>query len=185
MPDIGVLDTLVKLASLGTSGVCIFAIFWIGWLLLKSDPAKNIERQRTLRFYMIACVAIAVIQVAAAFVTGRTDARQLDALKEQINSYESQYIQYRVKGIVVKDDNSDPGDITITTQFPPLSPDGSGRIVSLLVKRNKDGKFPSLSFSAFGYSIEGVYLDDFVQPDATGADNVIDINKITLHKIPE
>jgi hypothetical protein len=31
--DPGLLDTLVRLASLGASGISIFAIFWIGWLI--------------------------------------------------------------------------------------------------------------------------------------------------------
>lgn len=44
--DAGLLDTLVKLASLGASGVCIFAIFWIGWLILRLPAGKDPERHR-------------------------------------------------------------------------------------------------------------------------------------------
>ncbi len=54
------LDTLVKLASLGASGVCIFAIFWVGYLI-KHTPSDNAERHRTLRNFMWMSVFIAVI----------------------------------------------------------------------------------------------------------------------------
>jgi hypothetical protein len=47
MSETGLLDTLVKLASLGTSGICIFVIFWIGWLLSKPAAPRSAQRERT------------------------------------------------------------------------------------------------------------------------------------------
>ncbi len=62
--DTGLLDTLVKLASIGASGICIFAIFWIGWLILQLPAGADPERHKTLRFFMVISVAIAVISAA-------------------------------------------------------------------------------------------------------------------------
>ena len=55
------LDTLVRLASLGASGISIFAIFWIGWLLLRLPSDADRERHKTLRFFMLVCLGIALI----------------------------------------------------------------------------------------------------------------------------
>jgi formate hydrogenlyase subunit 3/multisubunit Na+/H+ antiporter MnhD subunit len=58
MPE---LDALVKLASLGTSGICIFAIFWIGWLIQGSSKSENPHYHSTLKSYMKTVVLIAII----------------------------------------------------------------------------------------------------------------------------
>ena len=72
--DAGLLDTLVKLAALGTSGVCIFAIFWIGWLILHLPEGATPERHKTLRMFMIITVIIAVISGAVGFVNAKFNA---------------------------------------------------------------------------------------------------------------
>jgi formate hydrogenlyase subunit 3/multisubunit Na+/H+ antiporter MnhD subunit len=52
------LDTLVKLAAIGTSGICIFAIFWSGWLIYKTTDAAKLE---TIKYFIAKTVVIAVI----------------------------------------------------------------------------------------------------------------------------
>lgn len=64
------LDTLVKLASLGASGVCIFAIFWIGWIIYRLPSDAGSERYKSLRMFMLTTLGIAVISG----VTGVTNA---------------------------------------------------------------------------------------------------------------
>jgi hypothetical protein len=178
MPDT-VLETLVKLASLGTSGICIFAIFWIGWLLSRPATSQDAERQRTLRFFMIVCVVISLVSAGTGFWGKRIDAQEFVSLKKWKQEYETRKQWYMVKGKVKKEGDSDSGDINITTRFPPLSPDGSGNIIGLRVRKDYDGNLPSLGFSCPGYKNEGLNLDD---QDLTN--NVIDIRTVTLHKIP-
>jgi hypothetical protein len=52
MVDTELLNTLVKLATLGASGISIFAIFWIGWLLYRKAGSGNLEEHKTLRYFM-------------------------------------------------------------------------------------------------------------------------------------
>lgn len=70
-------NLLVKLASAGTSGICIFAIYWTGFLILKSGKKLEREHHRTLRFFMASCIAIAVISATAAVAASWYDKRQL------------------------------------------------------------------------------------------------------------
>jgi hypothetical protein len=158
MFETGFLDTLVKLASLGTSGICIFAIFWCGWLL--KQPKVN---QKNMLVFMGFCVVIALIQLFAGLARNHRASHQA----------------YLVTGTVQKDDGSDPGDVTISTHYPPLVPNGSGQITSLYVEQDADGKLPSLGFRCLGYSDEGINLPD--DPKT----NVIDVGKITMHKLPK
>lgn len=55
------LDTLVRLASIGASGVCIFAVFWIGFILRKPHENATSQWHKSMRFYMVTCVLCAVI----------------------------------------------------------------------------------------------------------------------------
>ena len=65
------LETLVKLASLGASGICIFAIFWIGWLISRTPSGADPERHRTMRQFMAMCVAIAIIAGVTGYMTAQ------------------------------------------------------------------------------------------------------------------
>ena len=71
------LDTLVKLAALGTSGICIFGIFWIGYLILNPPKEPDAQRHRTLRFFMMTCIAIAIISAAASIFGVWHDKKQI------------------------------------------------------------------------------------------------------------
>jgi hypothetical protein len=188
MPDTGqLMDTLVKLASLGTSGICIFAIFWIGWLISRPEVSRSAERQRTLRSFMVFCIVILVVSAGGGLWN---DKQQIFSLKKQINEYETgkeQYEttrqQYTVRGIVRKDDGSDPGDVTIYTRYPPVSPDGNGNIIGLRVKREEDGTFPSLGVTCPGFAVIAVDLNLEEQAGHV-TNNVINLSPIDLHKIP-
>ena len=67
-------DTLIKLASLGTSGVCIFVIFWIGWLLRKPQENADPEHHKSLRFFMGTSIIIAIISGVTGIANARINA---------------------------------------------------------------------------------------------------------------
>ena len=109
------------------------------------------------------------------------DAQKLAPLKEFKEKYETNKDQwYSVRGHVQKDDSQDSGDITITTQFPLLSPgDKEGSITSLRVRKDYEGNLPSLGFSCPGYQDAGLNLDD-----RDIKNGIIDIGIVTLRKLP-
>lgn len=96
------LDTLVKLASVGASGICIFAIFWIGWLILHPPQSPDPERHRTLRFFMGTCVVIAIISAASGIANAIINADKISSLEEtnttlsaKVHNLEKQQLQTR------------------------------------------------------------------------------------------
>ena len=64
--DPEMLDTLVRLASAGTSGVCVLAIFWSGVCLQRLPRDAADGRYRSFRLFMAMCVLIALISAGAA-----------------------------------------------------------------------------------------------------------------------
>jgi hypothetical protein len=176
----GILDTLVKLASLGTSGVCIFAIFWSGWLISRPETSKDVDKQKTLRLFMLFCVVILLISAATGFWSGHIDKNQIAELNKKIEEYKTQNRQYRVVGFLKKDDGSDPGDVIITTQYPAIVPDFEGKILGLSVVRDESGRLPALGFTCPGYGPKGQDLNELT----TTQNNTIELPEIILHKIP-
>ena len=92
--DTLLLETLVKLASLGASGISIFAIFWIGWLISRTPSDAGAERHRTMRLFMVMCVAVAIIAgvtgyMSAQFKSGTVEelTGKLDAALESVQQY--------------------------------------------------------------------------------------------------
>ncbi|MFC1805708.1 hypothetical protein ACFL09_01850 [Planctomycetota bacterium] len=81
MDETALLDTLVKLASAGTSGVCILAIFWTGICLQRLPSDAPIERHRSLRYFMAMGVLIAFVSAAAACVSSYFNYRYIVQLK--------------------------------------------------------------------------------------------------------
>ena len=79
--DKELLVTLVKLASAGTSGVCILAIFWSGWLLLRTANRADGELYHTLRHFMAFALGIAVVSAFAASISSYFNYRQIVELK--------------------------------------------------------------------------------------------------------
>ncbi len=62
--DPATLDQLVKLAALGTSGICVLALVLIG-MLIHNIPEEHRERHRSVRMYMWICVIIALISAGS------------------------------------------------------------------------------------------------------------------------
>ncbi len=78
------LDTLVRLASLGASGVCIFSIFWAGWLTMRLPAQADPERHKTLRFFMVICVLIASVSAGSGFLNVKFKAETIEDQGKQI-----------------------------------------------------------------------------------------------------
>jgi hypothetical protein len=93
--DAGLLDTLVKLASLGASGVCIFAIFWIGWLILRLPAKVNLEKHKTLRMFMIVVVLIALISGVSGLVNAKFNADEIAALRQENQAIRANFETYK------------------------------------------------------------------------------------------
>lgn len=79
-----ILDTLVKLASLGASGISIFAIFWIGWLISRTPADAGAERHRTMRLFMAMCLAIAIVSGITSYLNVRLDSQTVDELQAKL-----------------------------------------------------------------------------------------------------
>ena len=61
MENAGSLDFLVKLASFGTAGVCILAIFFIGSAILKLPNDSPSWKAQLMKRFITACIIIAGI----------------------------------------------------------------------------------------------------------------------------
>jgi hypothetical protein len=81
--DSNLLDTLIKLASLGTSGICIFAIFWIGYLISRLAAPVDPGLVATYRFYMITCLLIAVISATSGGLNAYFNRQQIVTLRQE------------------------------------------------------------------------------------------------------
>jgi hypothetical protein len=89
------LNTLVKLAALGTSGICIFGIFWTGYLILNPPKKPDPERPRTLRFFMATCIAIAIISAFATIFSTWYERKQIaEAMAIVLRSKEAYQLEH-------------------------------------------------------------------------------------------
>jgi formate hydrogenlyase subunit 3/multisubunit Na+/H+ antiporter MnhD subunit len=95
--DTGLLETLVKLASLGASGVCIFAIFWVGWLILQLPSDASTERHKSLRFFIVACVIIAVISGVTGLVNAKFNVDEITELSSEITNLTNKFDEYKAE----------------------------------------------------------------------------------------
>ena len=86
MPDTGFLDELVKLASLGASGISIFAIFWIGWLL--AHPPANVNKgwNRLAEIFIGACILLALISGASGIANAWFNRETINQLQSEKTS---------------------------------------------------------------------------------------------------
>lgn len=105
MESAGSLDFLVRLASFGTAGVCILAIFFIGSAIIKLPNDSPTWKPALMKRFISACIVIAGITAAsgglnAYFNRGKiVDADKkaevsLDETTVVANEYEKLSIQY-------------------------------------------------------------------------------------------
>lgn len=82
-------DTLVKLAGLGAGGICIFAIFWVGWLISKLPSDASARQHRTLRLFMAMTIGIAVIAFASGIANAWFNAQAIARVEQEKEAVES------------------------------------------------------------------------------------------------
>ncbi len=84
--DIPLLDTLVRLASIGATGICIFVVFWAGYQLQKIPHDAPPIRYETFRSYMLLCVLVALISAGVGALNAYFNYRQALVERERANS---------------------------------------------------------------------------------------------------
>lgn len=73
--------SLINLVTLGVSGVCIFAIFWAGWLLLRLPADATVEKQKSIRLHLVVYTAIAVVSSATGLMNTKINAEDIIKLE--------------------------------------------------------------------------------------------------------
>jgi hypothetical protein len=97
------LDTLVKLASLGASGVCVLAIFWVGWLISKLGPTASVQQHRTVRLFMGMTIVIAVIAFASGIANAWFNARVISEVKNESKLAVAEQVELKDRALKEKD----------------------------------------------------------------------------------
>ena len=75
--DTAFLDTLVKLANLGTSGICVLAIAWGGFQLQKIPNNAPPIHYETLKSFFKLCVLIATISAVTGLLSAYFNHQQI------------------------------------------------------------------------------------------------------------
>ena len=78
-----ILSVIVQLASIGTAGICVFAIFWIGYQIqrLPNDAPK--DKYKLMNQYMVVCVTIAAICLVSGVSNAYFNRNKINAANEQ------------------------------------------------------------------------------------------------------
>lgn len=87
MPDLG---DLVKLASLGTSGICIFGIFWTGWLIKTSSNSENTLFHNSIHKYMRLVISVAFISGISGVANAYIKQNEIKILEQQNTALEKE-----------------------------------------------------------------------------------------------
>lgn len=77
-----VLETLVKLAAAGTSGVCVVCVVAAGWVTLKLPDSAPPLRYSALKTFMRTTLAIAVVSATTTGIAGYWDYKTKAALRD-------------------------------------------------------------------------------------------------------
>ena len=80
--DTSLLNTL-NIVALGVSAVCIVAIVRAGWLLLRLPADASIEKQKSIRRYLVVGVVIALISSATGLMNTRINAQEISELESR------------------------------------------------------------------------------------------------------
>jgi hypothetical protein len=108
------LDTAVKLAALGTSGVCVAGLVWTGLLMARLPADAERNRHAALRNYMLLCFGVAVVSAVSGFLSptaermreleaaNRDQAEQVAALQKAVQADEAraELIRDQVRTVV-------------------------------------------------------------------------------------
>ncbi|MHC4553024.1 MAG: hypothetical protein ACYSUT_09720 [Planctomycetota bacterium] len=84
-------DFLVKLASFGTAGVCVCAIFYCGVAIFKLPDKTPAWRVQLTKRYINACVFIAVISAISGGVNAYFNQNKIRVARQDANTSRNQY----------------------------------------------------------------------------------------------
>ena len=101
------LETLVKLAACGTSGICIFTVFWCGRMIRKLPVGVSRDRHTTIRFFMVMCLAIGIISAGTTISAAYWDYKRISRLKSENTELVHQTEQQETNLVTLKSDNSE------------------------------------------------------------------------------
>ena len=138
--NIAILDQLVRLASFGTAGVCILAIFYIGYIILKLGPQPSVTHVKLVKQYMMACIIIAVISATSGVLNAYWNQQKIGTAEEKYDNLKSNYINeyqsiYTLKNSLQKELNSFRQNWnTYPTLINPDITDIQNKIDSLYIK---------------------------------------------------
>lgn len=84
--DTAFLDTLVKLANLGTSGICVLAIAWAGFQFRSIPNDAPRIRYEALRSFFRLCILIAVISAVTGILSAYFNHQQVIMERSRANA---------------------------------------------------------------------------------------------------
>ena len=85
------LEQLVKLASLGTAGVCVLAIFIIGISIFKLPNDTSKEKVKLIKTYMNMCIIIAVICTISGGANAYFNQNKIAEAKDESSQIQAAY----------------------------------------------------------------------------------------------
>jgi len=108
------LDSAVKLAALGTSGVCVAGMVWTGALMARLPAEGERNRHSALRNYMLLCFGVAIVSAVSGFLsptaermreleaTNRSQAQQVTELRRAVqqNEARSELVRDQVRTVI-------------------------------------------------------------------------------------
>jgi hypothetical protein len=93
--DTAFLDTLVKLANLGTSGICVLAIAWGGYQFQKIPNDAPPIRYETLKSFFNLCILIAITSAVTGLLSAYFNRQQIVTERSRANAAVAEMRQAR------------------------------------------------------------------------------------------
>jgi apolipoprotein N-acyltransferase len=87
----GVDDNLVKLASFGTAGISILAVFITGVIIYKLPNDVSKEKTGILKFFIVSCFVFVVLGTGSGIANALFNKSVIDEKEEKINEVSTKY----------------------------------------------------------------------------------------------
>lgn len=97
-------DNLVKLASIGTAGISILAVFITGVIILKLPNDVSKEKTSLLKFFIGSCFVFIILSTGSAILNAMFNKEVIDEKEVQIAEVKEQYNTEKDKWTIYKRD---------------------------------------------------------------------------------
>jgi hypothetical protein len=84
MIEASVLDSLVRFAAAGASGVAIIAVVFVGYVISKTTPETHPEKYKLIKSYMWMSVVVAVISGVSGILNFSVNKENVDKAEEAV-----------------------------------------------------------------------------------------------------